>query len=84
MWQGGQVLQWHAVVITAESITGVPYIRPVSCDSCRISVPRGRVDSIRLGNPVAGFWKTVALIVGIPVAIFVIGCNTSHNACSDD
>jgi hypothetical protein len=28
------------------------------------------VDSVRLGNPEAGFWKTAALVVTVPVLVF--------------
>jgi len=32
------------------------------------------VDSIRVGNPVAGFWKSVALVVGITVGAGIVYC----------
>jgi hypothetical protein len=65
VWTGGRALQWHALVVAADSISGVPYTRPPGCDSCRVAVPRGSVDSVRLGNPTAGFWKSVGLVMGI-------------------
>jgi len=74
IWQHGTALQWHAVRITPDSVSGVPYFRPVDCDSCRQQVPRAAVDSIRLGNPVAGFWKSVGLVVGAMVGFGVIYC----------
>ena len=74
VWHNGSVLQWHAVRITPDSVSGVPYFRPVDCDSCRRRVPRAAVDSIRLGNPVAGFWKSVGLVVGTLAAFGVIYC----------
>ena len=69
-------MQWHALRITADSVTGIPFIRPITCDSCRRSVPRSEVDSIRFGNPVAGFWKTLALIV-TPLVLFYIALANS-------
>jgi hypothetical protein len=66
--------RWHALVIGADSISGVPYVRPPGCDSCRVALPRAEVDSVRLGNPVAGFWKTFGLVVGIPVLVFGAIC----------
>jgi hypothetical protein len=37
-------------------------------------MPRSEIDSMRLGNPVAGFWKTVGLAVAIPLAILIGVC----------
>ncbi len=77
VWSGGSVRRWHAVQVGADSISGVPYLRPAGCDSCRTALPRSAVDSVRLGDPVAGFWKTLGLVLGIPTLILVIGCSTS-------
>jgi hypothetical protein len=46
------------------------------CDSCRVSLARTAVDSVRLGQPVAGFWKSFALIIGVPLAVVAIWCGT--------
>jgi hypothetical protein len=74
VWHAGQVERWHAVVVGTDSVTGVPYLRPVECDSCRAGLPRAAVDSIRAGNPTAGFWKTVGLVIGIPLGVFAVIC----------
>jgi hypothetical protein len=74
LWRDGKAVQLHAVVVTADSVTGIPYIRPLTCDSCRITLQRAAVDSIRLGNPVAGFWKTFGLVLGIPLAVLTVVC----------
>ena len=74
VWQEGHPLQWHAVVLTPDSVSGIPYHKPVDCDSCRTSISREIVDSLRLGNPTAGFWKTVGLVIGIPTLAYVVLC----------
>ena len=74
VWQHGTSLQWHAVRLTAESVSGVPFTKPVECDSCRVSLPRAGVDSLRLGNPVAGFCKTVALATALLATPLIIYC----------
>ena len=51
IWSGDTVFRWHAVIYTRDSITGIPYTMPVTCDSCRIALARSAVDSIRVGNP---------------------------------
>lgn len=83
IWQQGRVVRWHAVTLTNDSISGIPYLQPVACAGCRVSLARPAVDSIRLGNPVAGFWKTVGLIVGIPTVALMIYCG-SHGGCAPD
>jgi hypothetical protein len=50
LWQGHNSRLLHAVVVTADSISGVPYQLPPDCDSCRVAVARSAVDSMRLGN----------------------------------
>lgn len=51
IWTGATHVRWRAVVYTRDSITGVPYEMPTTCDSCRIAVPRSAVDSISVGYP---------------------------------
>jgi len=75
VWQGGTALRWHADLHLLDSVSGIPFQRPVACDSCRIALPRASVDSLRLGSPVAGFWKTVGLIGGSVVLAGVIYCS---------
>jgi hypothetical protein len=48
VWSGDTVSRWHAVVITADSITGVPYKMSTKCDTCRVRLPLYAVDSMRL------------------------------------
>jgi hypothetical protein len=61
-------------VIADDSISGVPFTSSPSCDSCRVAVPRAMVDSVRLGNPTAGFWKSVGLGVGVTFAAAILIC----------
>jgi hypothetical protein len=72
VWSGDRAQQWHAVVVTNDSVSGIPFVRPVSCDSCRLALPRAAVDSLRLGSPSTGFWKSVGLVAsGVVVALVV-------------
>lgn len=78
VWQGGSVRRWQAVRITPDSISGILFTKPADCDSCRLALPRAAVDSIRLGEPVDGFWKTFGLVItGFFGALIIIcrdGC----------
>ena len=49
IWSGDQVKKWHAVVITQDSVSGIPYSVPLKCYGCRRSMPRTQVDSMKLG-----------------------------------
>ena len=79
VWQHGTQYRWHAVVITTDSVQGILYLQPITCDSCRRSLPRPEVDSLRLGNPVAGFWKGVGLVAG---TVLVAGLIVCWNGCA--
>ena len=48
IWSRGVVNKWHAVSIAQDSVSGIPYELPLPCDSCRRSLPRSQVDSIKL------------------------------------
>ena len=77
VWRGGTSLRLHAISLSSDTLSGVPYLQSPSCDSCRISLVRSSVDSMRAGNPTAGFWKTLGLsLAGLLVAALVI-CGTS-------
>ena len=74
VWSGGAAYRWHVVTVTQDSITGVPFTESPACQTCRVGLSRTVVDSVRLGNPVAGFWKTVGLGLGTSLVILGIWC----------
>ena len=74
VWSGGHAQRWHAVTVSRDSISGVPFTEPPSCVECREGIVRTAVDSVRLGNPVAGFWKTIGLVLGAAGALLAIAC----------
>lgn len=49
IWSRGEVNKWHAVVITQDSVSGIPYQMSVHCYNCRRSLARTEVDSMKLG-----------------------------------
>lgn len=76
VWQVGRVQRLHAVRLTDDSLSGVPFVKPPDCDSCRVAVPLSAVDSLRTGNPTAGFWETVGLTLVGTLGVVVVGCLT--------
>ena len=83
VWHDDRFEQWHALVLSQDSISGVPYFRAITCDTCRIALSRSQVDSLRFGNPTAGFWKTMGLVVGVPAVIVAIACGRDGTGCVD-
>ena len=79
VWVDGKSLQWHSVNVHHDSVSGVPFIKDPRCDTCRVALPLSAVDSVRVGSPVNGFWKSVGLFVAIPFAVLAVICG--GNAC---
>lgn len=71
VWVDGQAERWHSVVVGSDSVSGFPFLQSSTCDTCRRAVPLIAVDSIRVGKPMTGFWKTMGLVVGIQFAALV-------------
>jgi hypothetical protein len=74
VWANGKVLRWHALQLHQDSISGLPYVAALTCDSCRQTLPLAGVDSLRYGNPSAGFWKTIGVIMGSWLLIALAFC----------
>ncbi len=49
LWTRDTVMQWHAVLITRDSISGIPDKRPELSDSRRVALATSEVDSLQVG-----------------------------------
>jgi hypothetical protein len=65
VWQNGNVILLHGVNLEPGALDGVPFTEAPECDSCRVQLPFGVVDSLRLGNKERGFFRTAGLVLGI-------------------
>ena len=74
VWRGGHAERLHAVIVTTDSVSGVPFLLPRACDSCRVARPLAGVDSLRLGHPERGFWKSVAVTLGTLAVVGLVAC----------
>jgi hypothetical protein len=79
VWVDGRAHRWHSLVVTTDSLAGVPFTQPPHCDSCRVALPRSSVDSLRLGNPTAGFWKSVGLGMGVAFVGALVICRLERS-----
>ena len=71
---GDSTDRWHALEVTGDSVSGVHWLTPIDCDSCRTALPRASVDSIQLGHPVRGLFKGYALVVYGPMVALGVLC----------
>ena len=69
VWHDGTVERWHSMIITEDSILGVHWLEPRGCDSCRVGFARSEVDSVQVGNPMGGFWRSVGVVYLVALAI---------------
>ena len=69
IWSGGNVMKWHAVLISQDSVSGIPYRMSLKCDSCRRNMPWAEVDSMKLGYHTVAelitFWGGLLILSGI-------------------
>jgi hypothetical protein len=74
VWTAGRNVRLHAVRLVGDSLIGIPFHRSPDCDSCRVAIAVTAIDSVRAGNPEAGFWKTLGLIGLINAALLAWFC----------
>jgi len=81
VWSGSHVARLHGVQWTPDSLTGVPYRQPLDCDSCRVSLARTDVDSLRFGTSGARGWTGAILVLfGLLVGVAVL-CASARGGC---
>lgn len=85
VWTNAGVAKWHGVVITPDSVSGVPFETSLKCErefrrtagaaNCRRSIPRTDVDSMKLGYTTLaeGFTDGVGVPAMIILAEFAAG-----------
>lgn len=75
-WSHGEGHQLHAVRVVGDSIAGVPWWKDPACDSCRVTLARAEIDSVRTpqidGNK-TGALATVAIpFIVVPVLTLML------------
>jgi len=72
VWHAGRASLLHGVRVDSATVSGIPYHKPLTCDSCVVVIPRAEVDSVRIGDLSNGLWRSMALgLAVLGVATFV-------------
>ena len=71
-----QLVRVHAVRITPDSLSGIPWLEHTSCDSCRVGYSRSHITEIRTGSPGRSAWGVVVpfIVFITPGLLFAILC----------
>ena len=72
------MVQLKGIAVTGDSLSGVPWLKPLDCASCRVTFARTSVDSLRTGSPEGGFIAT--LLIGV-IAVFLGTCIMTEGEC---
>ena len=59
-----QLVRLHGVEFKRDSLSGIPWLEHLSCDTCRVRYAFSDISQARAGNPGAGAWS-----LGIPMLI---------------
>ena len=80
VWHGSEHPQWHGVILSADSISGIPFFRPLDCHDCRTTVSLAQVDSTRWGDPVTpGVAAGLAPVAAIVILMLMAGLSRGYD-----
>ena len=69
IWTGDQQRTWHAVQVDDTTVSGIPFIQPPTCDSCRVVLARVQVDSLRIGSTAHEPFGTLLLVLAAATSL---------------
>ncbi len=64
----------HKVRVDSTQLAGIPFHKPLACDSCYVVIPRAQIDSVRVGELVDGLWRSTALVLGVLFTAGIVYC----------
>lgn len=80
VWHQGGAHTLHAVIVGADSLSGIPWRQAPSCATCRVSFSLGAIDSVRTGGTDLGALRPV---LGTAFVITLIAFGMSRMYGSD-
>ncbi len=60
-----QLVRLHGVEFARDSVSGIPWLDHLSCDTCRVSYAVADLSGLRTGNPGAGAWVLLTPIIAV-------------------
>jgi hypothetical protein len=63
IWREDSAVHWRALIVSPDSISGIPYPQPITCKTCRHSLARSDIDSVRvrrISDAEQSWWRLVA------------------------
>ncbi len=69
-----QLVRLHGVEFTRDSLSGIPWLEHLDCDTCRVRYAFRDISQARTGNPGAGAWLIAGpmLFVGFVGAMILL------------
>lgn len=80
VWTGTASRELRAVIVGADSITGIPSQQPIDCSICRVGYPKAAVDSTRVRVVSISAPRAVGLGAAALVIVTVFVC--SRGGCT--
>lgn len=60
-----QLVRLHGVEFSHDSISGIPWLEHLSCDTCRVRYALADVTGLRKGDPGSGAWFLLGPILAV-------------------
>ncbi len=67
------LVRLHGVRIGSDSLSGIPWLEHLSCDTCRVSFALSGVSEMRTGDPGASAWVLLAPLIALYSVGLILG-----------
>jgi len=74
----GQLVRLHGVAFEHDSVSGIPWLEHLSCDSCRLRYAVADISQARVGEPGRAAWSLVLPVVGIAALFELLHALVCH------
>lgn len=78
VWSGGRAKELHALRLTDDTVSGVPFFQDPGCERCRIAIPMRQVDSMRVGDPMDNFTVPLGILGLISLIMLLVTCGSGY------
>ncbi|HEY4100436.1 MAG TPA: hypothetical protein VGM20_06130 [Gemmatimonadales bacterium] len=76
-----QVVRLHGVRFSADSLSGVPWLKHLNCDSCRVQYALADISQPRAGHPGREAWIWLSPVIALFGIALVIGWECRGGRC---